>query len=104
MTTATVHKRLRPQAQEKDLQNFQAAARRIAELVSKEQLDQGILFPRFGQLRDVSVEVAVTVAEVAYSERWATAEPPRGMLLREFVKRNMWHPEYVPVVTRSNRQ
>ena len=29
MTTATVHKRLRPQAQEKDLQNFQAAARRI---------------------------------------------------------------------------
>jgi len=46
----------------------------------------------------------VTVAEVAYSERLATAEPPRGMLLREFVKRNMWHPEYVPVVARSNRQ
>jgi len=29
MTTATVQKRLRPQAQEKDLQSFQAAARRI---------------------------------------------------------------------------
>ena len=29
MTTATVHKRLRPQAQETDLRNFQAAARRI---------------------------------------------------------------------------
>lgn len=29
MTTATVQKRLRLQAQEKDLQSFQAAARRI---------------------------------------------------------------------------
>jgi hypothetical protein len=29
MTTASVHKRLGPQTQEKDLRNFQAAARRI---------------------------------------------------------------------------
>ena len=57
---------------------FTAAAQRLSELVSKEELDRGLIYPPMKNLRDVCVEVAMAVS---------------GKSKKEIVKR-MWEPRY----------
>ena len=71
---------------------FLAAARALAHSVSEEDLDCGAIFPSLTMMRDVSVEVAVAVAEVAYRQGHATVARPTN--LRAFVSAAMWDPAY----------
>jgi malic enzyme len=57
------------------------------------------LFPQVGDIRKLSVDIAVRVCEVAQELGVAGREPPRGMKWREFVEGIMWNPEfYYPTV------
>ena len=71
---------------------FYAAARTLAGRVSQASLDVGLLFPRLREIRDVSAEIAVTVARVAYEEGLATA--PRSQDLEAAVRAAMYDATY----------
>jgi malate dehydrogenase (oxaloacetate-decarboxylating)(NADP+) len=71
---------------------FAAAARRLADLATDADLAQGALYPPLDRIMDVSAEVAVAVAEVAYREGLATV--PRPDDLPAFVRANRYHPVY----------
>ena len=71
---------------------FMAAAHAIAEMVDASQLGASIL-PPVGNVRDVSVRVAVAVAEQAVREGLARVNPPN---LEAAVRNAMWEPRYRP--------
>jgi malate dehydrogenase (oxaloacetate-decarboxylating)(NADP+) len=71
---------------------FYAAARGLAHQVTKASLEQGALFPPLTQIRQVSVEIATAVAEVAYEE--GLAEAPRPADLRAAVRQQMYDGSY----------
>jgi len=71
---------------------FLAAAHALAHWVTPEDLDRGAIFPSLVMMRDVSIEVAVAVAEVAYQQGHATV--PRPADLRAHVAAQMWQPDY----------
>jgi len=71
---------------------FLAAAHALADAVSREDLDRGAIFPSLTMMREVSVEVALAVAEVAYRQGHATV--PRPADLRAHVIAGMWQPDY----------
>jgi malate dehydrogenase (oxaloacetate-decarboxylating) len=69
---------------------FAAAAHAIAEMVDASQLGASIL-PPVGDVREVSVRVAVAVAEQAVREGLARVNPPN---LEAAVRNVMWEPRY----------
>jgi len=71
---------------------FAAAARRLGELATDADLDAGSLYPPINRIMDVSAEIAVTVAEVAYRE--GLAGLPRPDDLAAFVRANRYDPTY----------
>jgi len=71
---------------------FAAAARRLGELTTDADLDAGSLYPPIDRIMDVSAEIAVTVAEVAYREDLAGL--PRPDDLAAFVRANRYDPTY----------
>lgn len=78
---------------------FLAAAKRIAELLPDESLQNGLLFPPVKDLRTVSAEVAAAVGMVAVQEGLLRNEVDEevtasfaGML--DFMKGCMWEPKY----------
>ncbi len=71
---------------------FAAAARRLASLVTEEDLARGSIFPPIERIWHVSGEIAVAVAEVAYREGLATV--PRPADLPAFVRAHRYDPAY----------
>jgi malate dehydrogenase (oxaloacetate-decarboxylating)(NADP+) len=71
---------------------FMAAARKLADLVSQEQLATGNLYPLLRGIRDVSAEIAVTVAELAYEQELARV--PRPQDLEAHIRSTMYSPVY----------
>jgi malate dehydrogenase (oxaloacetate-decarboxylating)(NADP+) len=71
---------------------FSAAARALAEEVSPADLDAGRIYPAFARIREVSVRIAVAVAEVAY--RCSLARVPRPDDLPAYVGSLMFDPSY----------
>ncbi len=71
---------------------FAPAARRLGELATDADLDAGSLYPPLNRIMDVSAEIAVTVAEVAYREGLAAL--PRPDDLAAFVRANRYDPTY----------
>ncbi len=71
---------------------FYAAARALAVQVKQASLDAGSLFPPLSEIRQVSVEIATAVAEVAYEEGLAKA--PRPADLRATVRTQMYDGTY----------
>lgn len=71
---------------------FLTAARVVAQEVSEADLQFGRLYPALPRIREVSLAVAVAVAEVAY--RSGLAGRPRPDDLREFIRAQMFEPEY----------
>jgi malate dehydrogenase (oxaloacetate-decarboxylating)(NADP+) len=71
---------------------FLAAARALAGAVDAEDLAAGRIFPPLQQIRDVTVDIAVAVAEVAYAS--GLAQAPRPDDLRAAVAQRMYRPEY----------
>jgi len=71
---------------------FLAAATALAKQVTQHDLDQGSLFPPLSQVRDVSLQLAVAVAEVAFSQGHAGIERPADLLAH--VRSCMYDPTY----------
>ena len=71
---------------------FLAAARTLADQVSAPDLELGRIYPPLCKIRDVSVEIAVAVAEVAYERGLARRDRPKD--LRAAVEDEMFTPEY----------
>jgi malate dehydrogenase (oxaloacetate-decarboxylating)(NADP+) len=71
---------------------FAAAARRLGELVTDGELAEGALYPPIDRIMDVSAEIAVTVADMAYQEGLASV--PRPDDLPAFVRANRYDPGY----------
>lgn len=77
---------------------FLETARAIADMATPSQLKEGILFPGVKHLREVAMNVATTVCEVAYREGTATAFLNEGEILSEVVRSSAYEPDYVPLV------
>ena len=71
---------------------FLAASRKLAELVTQEDLDNGSLYPSLTEIRPISEAVSVAVAHWAYDNGLATAEKPED--LDAAVKASMYTPHY----------
>ena len=71
---------------------FMAAARTLAELVTKADLEQGSLYPPLANIREVSARIAAAVAEIAFKEKLATVKKPADVLA--WVKSKMYQPTY----------
>lgn len=89
---------------------LQAAAERLAAYMSEEEVLKGVIFPSISRIRDITKEVAASVIEEALEED--LAEGYHGMDARElrklsrdeiveYVKNNMWNPEYPTLVYRQ---
>ena len=69
---------------------FLAAARALANLVIREHLDQGSLYPSLRDTRKISLAIAVSVATKAYEMGVARAKRPRD--LRRSIAASMYNP------------
>lgn len=70
---------------------FLTAAKRLADLVSQSDLDNGSMYPPLSEVRALSAEIAAAVAEYLYDNGLATNERPADILAA--VKAHMWSPE-----------
>jgi malate dehydrogenase (oxaloacetate-decarboxylating)(NADP+) len=71
---------------------FMSAADTLARLVSKEDLDQGSLYPALPRNREVSAHIAAAVARVAYTRGLAVGKRPKNLLA--YVRSQMYDPRY----------
>ena len=71
---------------------FLAAARKLAELVSEEDLARGSLYPSLNDIRPISEAIAVAVAQYAYDKGLACTEKPED--LHAAIKASMYTPGY----------
>ena len=69
---------------------FLAAARKLASLVTEQDLASGSLYPRLREIRRISLEIAIRVADAAYQMKLARAKRPRN--LRQAILRFMYEP------------
>lgn len=71
---------------------FLVAARVLAEMVSPDLLETATLYPPLSTIRDVSLNIAVGVAEKAYEEGLASEPLPEDLMA--FIKDQMYDPNY----------
>lgn len=71
---------------------FYAAARALAGMVAEEDLEAGCLYPPLERIREVSLEIAMAVCEVAWERLLAReARPPNP---RAWLSQSMYQPVY----------
>jgi malate dehydrogenase (oxaloacetate-decarboxylating)(NADP+) len=75
-----------------------AGAQALAQAVTDEDLDKGMVFPPVSQIRDVAISVAAAVARSAMFHGIARRMPPAD--LESFLAKTMWKPVYRPIVQR----
>jgi malate dehydrogenase (oxaloacetate-decarboxylating)(NADP+) len=68
------------------------AAKALAGMVSETDLEQGRIYPPLARIRDVSVAIATSVAEVAYAQGIARIPGPDD--LPSFIRSQMYEPVY----------
>lgn len=71
---------------------FFAAAKTLAGRVTAEDLEQGLVYPPIEDIRDVSLDIGVAVAEVAYQRD--LARRPRPDDLRAYLDSQRYDPNY----------
>ncbi|PWJ43412.1 NAD-dependent malic enzyme [Sediminitomix flava] len=71
---------------------FLVAAKTLSDLVSDEDIDAGALYPKLKEIRNLSLEIAVAVADKAYELGIAKNQKPHN--LRKFITDYMFNPEY----------
>ena len=71
---------------------FLASARALADMVSAEDLETSTLFPPLTDIRTVSLNIAVAVAEKAYEQN--LAQEPKPENLRNYIAEQMYNPSY----------
>jgi len=69
---------------------FLAAARTLAAMVKPKDLADGSVYPRLGDIRKISLAIAVSVAETAFAMKLARAKRPRN--LKQAVAAFMYEP------------
>ena len=75
---------------------FSAAAKCLDEQVSKEDFEKGRIFPSLTRIRDVSANIALAVAKIAFAGKLThMKEPPN---LPGYIKAQMYDPVYQPYV------
>ena len=72
---------------------FLAAADALAHQVSEANLDAGTLYPPLSDIREVSLNIAVAVAEKAYETGLAQLKRPTD--LKAHIESLMYQPNYV---------
>ncbi|TCT22154.1 NAD-dependent malic enzyme [Thiobaca trueperi] len=73
---------------------FYAAACTLASLVGEDSLSVGRLYPDLTLIREISVQIAVAVCEIAFAEGLAGIKRPND--LESFIRARMFEPRYVP--------
>ncbi len=71
---------------------FMTAAKTLANMVSEDDLEHGALYPPLDIIREVSLEIAIAVAEEAFETGNAQAKRPDD--LRAAIKAQMYDPKY----------
>ena len=71
---------------------FLVAAETLAGQVSDDDYKIGRLFPSLGTIRQISLHIAIAVAELAFEEGLARAERPEN--LEDFIQSQMFEPHY----------
>ena len=71
---------------------FAAAARTLADMVSQDDMAQGLLFPPLPSIREVSFRIAVAVAQVAWKRKLTKLRQPKD--LDTLIRRSMFEPVY----------
>ena len=71
---------------------FAAAARALAALVTPADLELGRVYPALSRIREVSLEIATAVAEVAWDK--GLTDLPRPASVRAYVRSRMYQPIY----------
>ncbi len=71
---------------------FITAAEAVAEQVTQDDFENGLIYPRVNDILKVSVNVAVKVAEQIFDSGLAGVERPKD--IRAFIKSKMYIPEY----------
>ena len=71
---------------------FLVAARTLSDMVAREELDRGSLFPPLEEIRAVSRKIASAVIRVAEAERLVTKRVPEPR--EEFIASRMYDPRY----------
>ncbi|XP_078033497.1 NADP-dependent malic enzyme isoform X3 [Augochlora pura] len=78
-------------------QVFLVSARKLADIVSQEDLDSGNLYPPLQDIQKCSLTIAVEVAKYAYENKLASVHPePKD--LEEFIKAQLYNTCYKPSV------
>ncbi|KAJ1426869.1 hypothetical protein SESBI_10125 [Sesbania bispinosa] len=86
---------------------LQAAAECLASYMTEEETQNGILYPSIDSIRDVTAEVGAAVLRAAVAEELAEGHGDVGPKelehmseedTVEYVRGNMWYPEYCPLV------
>lgn len=71
---------------------FLAAAKTMASLVTEEDLAKGSIYPPLAKIREVSLNIATAVCEIAYAEGIAGIPEPSD--IKAFLKSRMYDPRY----------
>jgi malate dehydrogenase (oxaloacetate-decarboxylating)(NADP+) len=71
---------------------FLTAAKKLSELVSDENIENGAIYPRLNKIRTISLEIAFSVAEKAFDLGIARNKKPKN--LRQSIKDYMYNPNY----------
>jgi malate dehydrogenase (oxaloacetate-decarboxylating)(NADP+) len=71
---------------------FNKAARTLASLVREDELAQGRVYPALTRIHEVSLAIAVAVAEEIYTQKLASV--PRPADLTGYIKASMYNPQY----------
>jgi malate dehydrogenase (oxaloacetate-decarboxylating)(NADP+) len=71
---------------------FMAAAHTLAHLVSEADIKQGSLYPALARIREVSLDIAAAVAEIAYKRGLATGQRPKDLIA--YIQSQMYDPSY----------
>jgi len=71
---------------------FFVAAKKLADLVTKDDLAQGRIYPSLARIREVSAVIATSVAEVAFQQGLTTMNRPAD--LSAHIRAQMYDPNY----------
>jgi len=77
-----------------------ASAKALADSVTEEELQRGLLYPSIDRLREVTANAAIAVIQQAKQENAATLEVKN---VRETVVNAMWEPLYPPYEAANNK-
>ncbi|XP_042191937.1 NAD-dependent malic enzyme, mitochondrial [Callorhinchus milii] len=72
---------------------FLEASKTLAEQVTDKELEEGGLYPHMSNIHEVSIRIAVKVAEFLYSNKMAFQYPePKNK--EEYIRRKLWRTDY----------